>query len=195
MLAALPALALITAPAVAQEQRPTNLRATIDGVAPGKLQVTERNGDKITLLVPQGTRVTQVVSASPSDITPNSYVGATSIDRNGKSYAVEVHIFPEALRGTGEGSFPYDLQPQSTMTNGTVGAVQGVSGQTVTIIYKGQKKDVLVTPETKVVSFTPGSPADLKDGAHVLAASVKGADGSWTAQRISVGKNGMVPPM
>jgi hypothetical protein len=183
-----------SAPALAQTP-PSNLRGTVDSFSNSVLQMTLRGGDKITVAVPAGIRVTETVPASADDIKSDSYIGCTSIDRNGQEVALEVHIFPAAARGTGDGSRPYDLQPNSTMTNGAVGAVQDVNGHAITIDYKGGKKTVLVTPETKVVTFAAGSLSDLTPGAHIIASSTKGADGSWTAQRLSVGKDGSIPPM
>ena len=103
-----------------------------------------------------------------------------------------MHIFPPAGRGIGEGSFPYDM-PHSTMTNGTVGSVGGVNGQSLTIDYKGSTKTVLLTPETKVVTSGPGNLSEVTQGARVIVVANKDAVGKWTAVRIVVGKDGSVP--
>jgi hypothetical protein len=99
------------------------------------------------------------------------------------------------MRGTGEGYRPFDLKPQSTMTNGTVGAVTGSVGRTLTVSYKGGEKTIIVPPGTPVVTYEPGSRSLLVPGAHIILFGTQAADGKVTANRISVGKNGLVPPM
>jgi len=116
---------------------------------------------------------------------------------NGSLKAVEVHIFPEALRGTGEGHRPWDLKPQSTMTNANVeAAVAAVDGQKLTMKYKGGEKTLVVTPETVVVSYAPGDASEVKPGTGIfIAAAQKMPDGSLQTPRITYGKDGLVPPM
>jgi hypothetical protein len=109
--------------------------------------------------------------------------------------ALEVHVMPESMRGVGEGHRPFDLQPQSTMTNGTVGTVTGNSDRTLTISYAGGEKTVAVAANTPVVTYEPGSPALLVPGAHIILFGNQAPDGKVTATRISVGKDGLVPPM
>jgi hypothetical protein len=110
--------------------------------------------------------------------------------------AVEVHVFPESMRGSGEGHRPFDLGPKSTMTNGTVGQeVVGNAGQTLTVRYKGGNKDILVPPGAPVVTISPGDRTLLVTGAHIIAFTQKAADGTATAGNVLVGKDGLVPPM
>jgi hypothetical protein len=109
--------------------------------------------------------------------------------------ALEIHIFPESMRGSGEGHRPFDLQPESTMTNGTVGDVTVANGRTLTVGYKGGQQTVIVPPDTPIVGFEPGDRALLAAGAHAILFGTKQADGSFTAARVLVGKDGLVPPM
>ena len=115
---------------------------------------------------------------------------------DGGQNAVEVHVFPESMRGTGEGSRPFDLRPNSTMTNATVAeSVAGNDGHTLLIKYKDGEKKVLVSPDTPVVTYVPGDKSELKAGAKVIAFFKKLPDGSFEAGRVSVGRDGLTPPM
>ncbi|HEX3990280.1 MAG TPA: hypothetical protein VHX39_03805, partial [Acetobacteraceae bacterium] len=124
------------------------------------------------------------------------YAGAAAMpEPDGTQRALEVHLYPEAMRGTAEGHGSYDLRPRSTMTNGTVGAVPGNPGRTFTLTYQDGAKTIVVPPDTPVVTFEPGSLALLVPGAHVIVTGIEASDGSLSATRILVGKNGLVPPM
>jgi hypothetical protein len=107
-----------------------------------------------------------------------------------------VHIFPESMRGTGEGHYDWDLKPMSKMTNANVEqTVKGVDGQELSVKYKGGEKKLLVTPETVVVSYVMGSRDDLKPGVQVIVAAKKQPDGTLLTPRITYGKDGLTPPM
>ena len=109
---------------------------------------------------------------------------------------MEVHIFPESLRGTGEGFRPFDLAPGSTMTNGTITTrVDAANGQKLTVTYKGGEQTIVVDPKAPVVGFAAGARSDLKPGSAIIARGTLQDDGSIDAQRILVGKDGLVPPM
>lgn len=182
--------------ALAQTPHAVRIRATIDAVNAQSLNLTTRAGDKVTVALAPGTNVTALVSIKLEDIKPGSFIGAAAIPQpDGTQRALEVHVFPEAMRGTGEGFRPFDLQPQSTMTNGTVGAVTGSVGRTLTVSYKGGKQTIVVPPNAPVVTFEPGSMALLVPGAHVIIFGTQAADDKVTANRVAVGKNGLVPPM
>ena len=130
------------------------------------------------------------------DIKPGSFIGSAAMPQaDGTQRALEVHVFPESMRGTGEGHRPFDLQPQSTMTNGTVGDLVGSKGRTLTVKYKGGEKTVIVPDDVPIVSIEPGTRALLTPGAHVIVFASKGADGSMTAISVNVGENGLTPPM
>jgi hypothetical protein len=130
-------------------------------------------------------------------IAPNAYVGiATRTGADGKLTALEVLVFPEAARGTGEGHNPWDLEPGSMMTNGTVtGAVSATSGRELSVAYKEGSKSIFVPPTAPVVTFAPAERVDLKAGAPVFFSATKSADGKLAAGRVIVGKDGVAPPM
>jgi hypothetical protein len=180
----------------AQAPQAVRIRATIDAVHAGNLSLTTRTGDKVTVAFAPDTAVAALVPIKLEDIKPGSFIGSAAMPQaDGTQRALEVHVFPESMRGTGEGHRPFDLQPQSTMTNGTVGAVTGSVGRTLTVSYKGGEKTIVVPPGTPVVTYEPGSTALLVPGAHVIVFATQATDGKVTAQRIAVGKNGLVPPM
>ena len=116
---------------------------------------------------------------------------------DGTQRALEVLIFPEAMRGTGEGHYPWDLQPKSTMTNGNVEqVVTSVDGGTLTVKYKDGEKKIIVPPDVPVVAFVPGDKADLKPGIKIfIVAAKKLPDSTLQAARVNYGKDGLTPPM
>jgi hypothetical protein len=183
---------------VALAQETVRVRGTIEGVAGNVYTVKTRTGDTVKVALGDKPVFVAIVKASMADIKPGTFVGATAMPASdGSLEAVEVHIFPEAMRGTGEGHRPWDLAPQTTMTNANVEtAVTGVKGQTLTLKYKDGEKTLQVTPQTAVVTFAPGDPAELKPGTGIfIAAAQKQPDGSLQTQRINYGKGGLTPPM
>ena len=140
---------------------------------------------------------TYVVKASLSDIKQGSFVGITGMPRpDGSQSALEVHIFPESMRGTGEGHYPWDLRPQSTMTNANVeNVVTAVDGPTLTLKYKDGEKKIFVPADAPIVSYVPGGKADLKAGAKVFVVAAKQADGTLQGRAWRVGRDGVTPPM
>ena len=180
----------------AQTPQSVRIRATIDTADAKTLGLTTRSGEKMTVSLAPDTSVVAIVPIKLEDIKPGSFIGTAAMPQeDGTQKALEVHVFPESMRGTGEGHRPFDLQPQSTMTNGTVGAVTGSVGRTLTVSYQGGEKTIVVPNDTPVVTYEPGSPGLLTPGAHVIVMGTKAADGQISATRISVGKNGLVPPM
>ena len=195
-LSAVCAAALFAVSALAQD-RPVRVRGTIEAVDGSMLTVEARDGSDLKIKMADNVNVVALVKASISDIKPGSFVGSTALpEQDGSWKAVEVHIFPEAMRGTGEGDRPYDHSPKSTMTNGTVDAwVASVSGSRMTLKYKEGEKKIDITPETVIVAYTPGSKDELKPGAKIyIAAATKQPDGSLLAPRINVGRD-VAPPM
>ncbi|MBR1271181.1 hypothetical protein JQ629_27240 [Bradyrhizobium sp. AUGA SZCCT0222] len=184
--------------AIAQQPpTPTRVRGTIEGVEGDILAVKSRGGEDVKLHMTGDIRVVGITKIPLSDVKVGSFIGATTVPGpDGSQNAVEVHVFPEAMRGTGEGSRPYDLRPNSTMTNATVDqSVAGNDGHTLLIKYKGGEKKVLVSPETPVVTYVPADKSDLKLGAKVIAFMKKLPDGSFETNRVSVGRDGLTPPM
>ena len=184
--------------AIAQQPpTPTRVRGTIEAVDGNVLAVRSRGGEDVKLNMTGDVNVVGISRISLSDIKVGSFIGTTTVPGpDGSQNAVEVHVFPENMRGTGEGSRPYDLRPNSTMTNATVAdAVVGNDGHTLTIKYRGGEKKVVVSPETPVVIYVPADKSDLKPGAKVIAFMRKLPNGSLETSRVSVSRDGLTPPM
>jgi hypothetical protein len=194
--AVLPALLVIAVTALAQEAMPARIRGTIAAVDKQALTITARTGEtQIVTLKPDAT-VVEVVATKLSEIKPNSFVGVTAMPgAGGAMTAVEVHIFPETMRGMGEGHRPWDLGEGSTMTNGTVGTVSGTGDRTITVKYGTEEKTVTVPATAAIVAFQPGEMSELVKGAHVIIFAQKAPDGTLSAARVTVGKDGLTPPM
>ena len=189
----------LASPASAQDQnaQQVRLRGSIVESSDTMLKVKTREGQTVDVTLAQGFKVSGVANAAVTDIKPGDYVGIASLPKaDGGDGALEVLIFPPALKGAGEGSHGWDLKPNSTMTNATVAdAVKGVEGRTVTVTYHGQEKTIAIPEGTPVVTLAPATQADLKPGAVVFIPAEKGAGGAITAQQVVVGTNGVVPPM
>jgi hypothetical protein len=184
--------------AIAQQPpSPSRIRGTIEAVDGDVLAVKSRGGEDVKLRMTGDVRVVGITKISLSDIKVGSFIGTTTVPGpGGGQNAVEVHVFPEDMRGTGEGSRPYDLRPNSSMTNATVAqTVAGNDGHILTIKYKDGEKKVLVSPDTPVVTYVPADRSDLKAGAKVIAFMKKLPDGSFETNRVSVGRDGLTPPM
>lgn len=184
--------------AIAQQPpTPTRVRGTIDGVDGDVLLVKSRGGEDVRLHMTGDMRVVGIVKISLADIKLGSFIGTTTVPGpDGSQNAVEVHVFPENMRGTGEGSRPYDLRPNSTMTNATVAeTVAGNDGQNLVIKYKDGEKKVVVGSDTPVVTYVPADRSELKPGAKIIAFVKQLPDGSFETNRISVGRDGLTPPM
>jgi hypothetical protein len=184
--------------AIAQQPpAPSRVRGTIEAVDGQVLTVRSRAGEEVKLRMSEDVRVVGIEKLALSDIKVGSFIGTTTVPGpDGAANAIEVHLFPEDMRGTGEGSRPFDLRPNSTMTNATVAeTVVGNEGHVLTVKYKDGEKKVTVTPDTPVVTYVPATKSDLKAGAKVIAAMKKLADGSFETNRVSVGRDGLTPPM
>jgi hypothetical protein len=198
LLAAVAMVAGSTLYAIAQQPpTPSRVRGTIEAVDGDVLAVKSRGGDDVKLHMTGDINIVGISKIALSDIKVGSFIGTTTVPgADGSQNAVEVHVFPEAMRGTGEGSRPYDLHPNSTMTNATVAdSVVGNDGHTLMIKYRGGEKKVAVSPETPVVTYVPADKSDLKPGAKVIAFMKKLPDGSLETSRVSVGRDGLTPPM
>jgi len=192
------ALALIAgscAMAVAQQAPTMRVRGTIEKVDGHALTLKTSDGEhKLTLT--RNATIVAVVKASMADIKENTFLGSAAMPQpDGTQKALEVHIFPEAMRGTGEGHRPFNI-PGSTMTNGTAAGatVTGVDGAAVKLKYKDGEKVIIVPPNVPIVRYEIGSAADLKAGAgFTITAATKKPDGTLEAARINVGRDGTVP--
>ena len=151
--------------------------------------IKARDGAELKVTLAANAQIAGVVKASLSDIMQGSFVGVTAMPKaDGSQSALEVHIFPEAMRGTGEGPYPWDLQPQSTMTNANVEqAVSAVDGQTLTLKYKDGERKIFVPANTPIVVYVPGDKSDLEPGAKVFIAAVKQPDGTLQGRAWRVG--------
>jgi hypothetical protein len=185
-----------TSPASAQET--VRLRGSIERVEGPVYVVKNRDGAEVKLTVTDNPLFVAIVKSTMADIKPGMFVGSTGMPQpDGTQKAIEVHIFPESMRGTGEGHYDWDLKPQTKMTNANVEqTVGGVDGQMLSVKYKDGEKKLLVTPETAVVTYVAGDKADLKPGIKIfVGAAKKQADGTLQTPRITYGKDGLMPPM
>jgi len=191
-------LVLVVAASATWAEDTVRVRGTIERVDGETLVVKSRDGGELKVVPANDASVVGIVKASLSDIKPGSFVGVTGMPQaDGSPKAVEVHIFPEAMRGTGEGHRQWDLQPQSTMTNASVEqTVAGVDGRTLTLKYKDGEKKIVVPPDVPVVSYVPGDKSELKPGVKIfVAAATQASDGTLQAPRVNFGRDGITPPM
>jgi hypothetical protein len=181
----------------AQGAPPLRVRGTIERIDGETLQVKTRGGADATLRLAKDVAITGLTKASWADIKPGSYVGTAAIEQaSGNAKSLEVQVFPENMRGAGEGSHEYDLGPKSSMTNGTIGQVTDASnGRQLTIKYQDSEKTVVVPPDAPIVTYVPATREDLAPGAKVIVTATKQPDGTMQATRILVGKDGLEPPM
>jgi hypothetical protein len=191
------ALLLSIAPVSAQ-QPPVRVRGTIEKVDGNTLTVKNREGATVTVVLKDNALIAGVEKAALTDVKQNSFVGITAMPQaDGTQKAIEVHIFPEARRGAGEGHRPWDLVPNSTMTNANVEQlVTAVDGPILTMKYKDGEKKITVPNNAVIVQFVNGDKSDLKPGAKIfIAAGTKLANGDIETAGINVGKDGLTPPM
>jgi len=185
--------------AAAQAQQTMRLRGVIEGVNGKTLMARSDKGDQLKLNLAEKmlvVDVVDVVKASMAEIKEGSFIGSGAMPQpDGSQKAIEVHIFPESMRGTGEGFRPLDGAPNSTMTNGTVGnAVTAVEGPVITVKYKDGEKKIIVTPELPIVRYEIGDMSGLKPGvAFTVVRATKKPDSSFDIDRINVGRDGVVP--
>jgi hypothetical protein len=190
------ALVCIALPASAQET--VRIRGTIERIDGPVYVVKNRDGAELKLTMTENPLYVAIVKSTMADIKPGMFVGSTGMTQpDGSQKAIEVHIFPESMRGTGEGHYDWDLKPNTKMTNANVEqTVAGVEGPVLSVKYKDGEKKVLVTPETAVVTYVIGTRDDLKPGTKIfVAAAKKQADGTLLTPRITYGKDGLTPPM
>lgn len=182
--------------AMAEPEQTLRLRGEITAVQGQELTVHSRDGKDLHVTLTPQTRVAQLSVASLDAIKPGSYIGTAAANLpDGTLKAYEVHIFPPAMKGTGDGHRPWDGAANSSMTNGSVGTIVGTNRRTITVKYQNGEKTVIVPPDVPVVNIEPGSPALLVKGAKIFAQVVKNGDSGFSAKSISVGKNGLTPPM
>ena len=193
LIAAVSTVAIAQAPA----NPPVRIRGTVERIDRTNLTVKANDGQSMNVKLADNFVVMGIAKASPSDIASGKFIGTTTVgERDGALVALEVHIFPENMRGTGEGHYDWDLRPTSKMTNANVANVTSMGKDRVlTVQYKGGEKKVLVPENAVIVSFTPTDRSELKPGAKVFTVTQRQPDGSLTAARVNVGLHGQVPPM
>jgi hypothetical protein len=188
------ALICLALPASAQEA--VRVRGTIERLEGPVYVVKSRDGAELKLTVTDNPLFVAIVPATMADIKPGMFVGSAGMMQpDGTQKAIEVHIFPESMRGTGEGHYDWDLLPKSKMTNANVEqSVTGVDGQTLSVKYKDGEKKLLVTPETVVVTYEIGKKDEVQPGTKIfVSAAKKQPDGTLQTPRITYGRNGAGP--
>ena len=198
-LAAVGLASILAAPmAWSQDAPPVRVRGTIERTEGPVFVVKSRDGTELKIVLADNAVAVGVVKAALADIKPGSFVGIAAMPQSdGAQRALEVLIFPDAMRGRGEGHYPWDLQPKSTMTNASVEqVVTAVNGPTLMVKYKDGEKTIIVPSDAPVVTFAPGDKADLKPGTKIfILAAKKLPDGTLQAARVNYGKDGLTPPM
>jgi hypothetical protein len=188
----------IAALSAVQAAESVRVRGTVVGLEGSTLTVKTREGPNAMLMLKPGWKMAGVAKASVEDIKPGDFVGIASLPTaSGGDGAIEVLVFPPALKGSGEGNYPWDLKPKSSMTNATVtNAVKGVDGRTLDLSYSGGKEKKISIPDgVPIVTFGPATPTDLKPGVAVFVPAQRGDDGALGAGFVVVGNNGIAPPM
>lgn len=190
----------VSAAAIAQvpaQTTPVRVRGTVQKIENSVLTVKARDGKLVSIRLADVYAVNGVAKAKLEDVAAGKFIGVTTLgERNGELIALEVHIFPENMRGTGEGHYDWDLKPNSKMTNANVADVVGIGKDRVlTVRYKGGEKKVRVPDTATIVSFAPAERSELRRGAHIFCVAQRQPDGTLTAARVNVGLKGIVPPM
>ncbi len=193
-------VAFFVLPALAQNAPVTpsvRIRGTVDKLDGHKLIVKLRDGKAATIDLPPDFTVVGVVKKSLADIKAGDYVASTSLkEPDGRLKAVEVHIFPENMRGAPEGQFPWDLVPDSVMTNATVAQIiSAPEGRVMKVTFKGKESEIIVPAGIPIVGYVPADASLLKPGAAIFIVARKQPDGSLTAARVTAEKSGVKPPM
>ncbi|WP_397448729.1 DUF5666 domain-containing protein [Pseudomonas sp. NA-150] len=172
------------------------VRGAITALDGDTLKIHTTRGEDVTVNLTKDTQVRGVTLAQISDIKPGSYIGTAAVPGpDGTLKALEVHVFPPSMAGTGDGHRAFDLTKDSSMTNGSVGDLVTSNGRTMTVKYKGGEQKVVVPDDVPIVNLVPGDRSLLKPGVKVVLFAQKDAQGNLTAQGVSAGENGITPPM
>lgn len=188
------ALALTSTFAGAQSN--VRVRGTITAFDGNVLSVKSREGKDLKIALTDKVTATSVRALKHSDIKPGMGIGTSAVKRaDGALVALEVHVFAAERGVPNEGHRPWDLEPGSTMTNAAVSSVvQSTEGREMTLSYKGGSQKLMVPEGVPVVTAAPGDRSMLNPGEYVFLAAQADTDGSLTALRIQVSKDGVKPP-
>jgi hypothetical protein len=194
---AVAATALVSASALAADGTPQRVRGSVVSLDGSKLVVHAKDGTDVTVKLADNFAALAVVKSSLADIKEGTFIGTATVTQPDSSLrSQEVVVFPDKMRGTGEGHYPWDLGSKSMMTNATVSnAVKGVEGQTVTVTYKGGEKKIDIPADVPVVTIVPGSKDEIKPGAIVFVPTMRQDDGTLNGGAVLYGKDGVIPPM
>jgi len=194
--AALIPMALVSASAFA-DGTPVRVRGSVVSLEGTKLVVHAKDGKDITVNLADNFAALAVVKSSMADIKEGTFIGTATVTQPDSTLrSLEVVVFPDKMRGTGEGHYPWDLGSNSMMTNATVAnAVKGVEGQTITVTYKGGEKKIDVPANVPVVTIVPATKEEIKPGAIVFVPTMRQTDGALNGGAVLFGKDGVVPPM
>ncbi|MFZ1966324.1 MAG: hypothetical protein WA832_20445 [Bradyrhizobium sp.] len=199
LVASLAVVSVLASAAWAQQSpTPTRIRGTIESIDGKTMNIKTREGTDVKVNMTDDISVIGIAKTSLSEIKQGSYIGVSAMPQpDGSQKALAIHIFPEAMRGAAEGFRPWDLRPNSTMTNATVAqTVASVDGQVIEVKYKDGEKKVVVPPDAAIVAFVTGEKSEIKPGAKIIIfGAKKTADGSLETNRIGVGRDGIAPPM
>jgi hypothetical protein len=196
----LPAMVLVASSAFAQnppQTTPVRVRGAIEKLDGNILTVKSRDGQTVSLTLADNFGVSALAKKTIADVKSNDYIASTGVKgADGKLHCVELRIFPETLRGTAEGQFPWDSMPDSTMTNATVtGIATEKDGQTIKVNFKGKDSEFVGGSECEVFAYIAGDASLLKPGAAIFTVAQKKEDGTLTAARVTAEKDGVKPPM
>ena len=193
-------IAFLALPASAQNPpatTPMRVAGTVDKLDGNKLTVNMKDGQAVAVVLADNAVVFGVEKRTVADIKPGDFLASGGVKgTDGKIHAVEVRIFPETLRGTGEGQRPWDAKPDGVMTNATVGTVsQSPEGGVIHVKYKDGESEFTVGPEVPVLAYVAGDRSLLKPGAAIVTVAQKKPDGTLTTGRVTAEKDGVRPPM
>ncbi|WP_346830318.1 hypothetical protein ABDX87_25190 [Pseudomonas abietaniphila] len=187
---------MIAAPSNADDAKPTRVRGAITAVEGDLLKMHSNRGEDLQINLTKDTQVRGVTLAQVSEIKPGSYIGSAAVPQpDGTLKALEVHVFPPEMAGTGDGHRAFDLGKDSTMTNGSVGDLVMSNGRTITVNYKGGQKKIVIPDDVPIVNLVPADRSLLKPGVKVVLQAQKAEDGALNAVSVSAGENGVTPPM
>jgi hypothetical protein len=187
---------MIAGPSQADDAKPMRVRGAITAIEGDLLKVHSNRGEDLQVKLIKDTQVRGVTLAQVSEIKPGSYIGSAAVPQaDGTLKALEVHVFPPEMAGTGDGHRAFDLGKDSTMTNGSVGDLVTTNGRSITVNYKGGQKTIVIPDDVPIVNLVPGDRSLLKPGVKVVLQAQKADDGALNAMSISAGENGVTPPM